>query len=281
MKIKCLHIVLLLLAFLCPVVSLRAQAVQTEDEWSEVDFNDTALIASQAFNSRMVDYLFRTTTDGDMERFDSLSMVSISNILERAKVNMRVYEYVLDFMLNGYTNMGRTQVIDYLLNYPMLSEGEVSIEEGLRLDSITEPYQLVKVGAKAPDFSGVTIDGNLYHLYGSHAKNTIVLFWSIDCEYCHDFLVQLRKNLDLKSDFELVTFALADDKDEVTKTVKKMRLPGYHFYDVLRWESKAFLDYHVTSTPTVFLLDTDKTIVCKPYDWDELKNWFKINNISY
>ena len=104
-----------------------------------------------------------------------------------------------------------------------------------------------------------------------------MVFWSTDCEYCHDFLVQIRKNLDLKSDFELVTFALAEDKEEVTRTVKKMRLPGYHFYDDLRWEGKAFLDFHVTATPTVFLVDAEKTIVCKPYDWFELKNWLKNN----
>lgn len=277
MKIKYLHIVLLLLAFLCPVVILKAQVTPPDEEWSVVDFKDTALISSQAFSAKMVDYLFRTTTDGDMKRFDSLSMISISNILERAKVNMRVYEYVLEFMLNGYTNMGRTQVIDYLLNYPMLSEGEVSVEEGHRLDSITEPYQLVKVGAKAPDFMGVGIEGETYQLYRSEAKRVLVVFWSTDCEYCHDFLTKIRRNLDLKSDYELVTFALADSQEEVAESVRQLRLQGHHFYDPLRWESKAFLDYHITSTPTVFLLDAEKNIVCKPYDWDELKLYIKSN----
>ncbi len=174
--------------------------------------------------------------------------------------------------------MGRDRVTDYLLNYPQLAEGEITMEEGLRLDSITEPYQKVKVGAKAPDYSGVTVDGEAYHLYDSKAERIIVFFWSTDCEYCHDFLVHIRKNLNLKSDFELVTFALAENQDEVAKTVKKMRLPGYHFYDALRWDSKAFLDYHITSTPTVFVLDAERTIVCKPYDWYELKEWLNRNN---
>ena len=171
--------------------------------------------------------------------------------------------------------MGRDKVTDYLLNYPQLAEGEIGVEEGLRLDSITEPYQKVKVGAQAPDVEGVTVDGKNYHLYSSDAERIILVFWSTDCEYCHDFLVHIRKNLDLKSDFELVTFALADSQDEVLQTVKKMRLSGYHFYDALRWESKPFLDYHVTSTPLVLVLDAERTIVCKPYDWNELKEWLK------
>ena len=51
----------------------------------------------------------------------------------------------------------------------------------------------------------------------SKPKYCIVVFWSTDCEYCHDFLVQIRKNLDLKSDFELVTFALAENQEDVKK----------------------------------------------------------------
>ena len=259
---KIIHITLalvLLLSSLC----IKAQNVVRET-WNDVDFRDTTLVDSESFRVRMVNELYLNTMVDDLARFDSLSIQSVGVLLDKAKVNMRVYEFILEFMLNGYTNLGR-----------MLFEGEVSIDEGLRLDSITEPYQLVKVGAKAPNFTGVTIDGKDYDLYASSAGSTIVVFWSTDCEYCHDFLVQIRKHLDLQTEYELVTFALAENEEEVKQAVKKMRLPGYHFYDELRWDNKAFLDYHITSTPTVFVLDENKTIVCKPYDWQELKNWLK------
>ena len=275
MKIKYIHIVLVLLFLIASTLPTKAQIGAEENVWDDVDFTDTALVASESFQNRMLEQLFNLTESGDMHRFDSLSMATIGNLLEKAKVNMRVYEYILEFMLNGYSNFGREQVVDYLLNYPMLFEGEIQVEEGMRLDSITEPYQKVRVGAKAPDFSGITIDGKPYRLYDSKAEKVIVVFWSTDCEYCHDFMVAIRKNLDLKSDFELVTFALAEDESDAIRSVKKMRLDGYHFYDDLRWESKPFLDYHITSTPTVFVLDKDRMIVCKPYDWYELKEWLK------
>ena len=259
-------------------LDLHAQVRPKVEDWSDVDFSDTALITSEAFSARMVNELYLNTSVDDMTQFDSLSMVSIATLLDKSKANMRVYEYVLEFMLKGFTNMGRTQVVDYLLNYPMLFEGEVSIKQGLRLDSITEPCQLVKVGAQSPDMSGFTIDGKPYRLYESKAKNIIVFFWSTDCEYCHDFLNSIRRKLDLQSDYELVTFSLANDIEEVRTHVKKMRLPGNHFYDEKRWDGKAFLDFHITSTPTVFLLDKEKTIVCKPYDWKELKEWIKSND---
>ena len=272
---KIIHIIALLV-FAFSAFSAQAQSKAMADYWKDTDFSDTTLISSKSFSDQLIVF-FYSFTDGDEQHFDSLSIAGLGFVLNKAKVNMRMYEFILDFALNGYAAMGRDQVTDYLLNYPQLAEGEITMEEGFRLDSITEPYQKVKVGAKVPDFSGVAIDGRLYHLYDSKAERIIVVFWSTDCEFCHDFLVQIRKHLDLKSDFELVTFALAEDKNDVTKTVKKMRLPGYHFYDDLRWEGKAFLDFHVTSTPTVFLVDAEKTIVCKPYDWDELNDWLRKN----
>jgi hypothetical protein len=273
---KIIHI-LILLFFVLSSFPLKAQNMALQQYWDNMDFSDTTLVGSQTMADKLIAY-FYSFTDGDEQRFDSLSIVGLGVVLDKAKVNMRMYEFILEFALNGYSSMGRDKVTDYLLNYPQLAEGEINMEEGLRLDSITEPYQKVRVGAKAPDILGVTIDGLDYHLYDSNSEQVIVVFWSTDCEYCHDFLVQIRKHLNLKTDYELVTFALAQNRDEVAATVKKMRLPGYHFYDDLRWESKPFLDYHVTSTPLVLVLDDKRNILCKPYDWNELKEWLKKNN---
>ncbi len=265
---------LLALTFLMLVTLSLAQEPVSGNEWDEVDFSDTTLLQGNALTAKVVDYLYRNTCF-DEQHFDSLTIAHIGFILEKAKANMGAYEFLLEYLLNGYTAMGKAQVTDYLLTYPKLKEGEITQAQGLRLDSITEPYQKVKVGAKAPDVEGMSIDGMTYGLYDSDADWVIVFFWSTDCEYCHDFLSEIRRNLNLKSDFELVTFALAEDEDEVRKTVKKMRLPGYHFYDPLRWDSKPFLDYHITSTPTVFVLNRERNIVCKPYDWWELEEWLK------
>lgn len=272
--------IVLLLTIALPAFQAKAQNDAMSSYWDGVDFADTTLIGSKVLDDKMVEFFF-SFTDGDEQRFDSLSIKGLGVLLGKAKIQMKMYEYVLGFALNGYAKMGRDAVTDYLLNYPQIFEGEITKEQGMRLDSITEPYQKVRVGVVAPNYSGTTIDNKNYNLYESDAQHIIVVFWSTDCEYCHDFLTQIRKHLDLKSDFELVTFALADDKEDVAKQVKKMRLTGYHFYDDLRWESKAFLDYHITSTPTVFVLDENKTIACKPYDWYELKDWLKLNNLSY
>lgn len=247
----------------------------------EVDFNDLDLIPTNVLTTKLLDYLAVTQGLQGIQDPELAFVVGMDRIFEKAKVNMGMYGFVLEYMLQGFTTLGLSKVTDYLLNYPQLAEGEITEEEGLRLERLTEPYQKVKVGVKAPDIVDVTIQGENYQLYESPSPWTLVAFWAVDCEYCHDFLTNIRKKLDLEKKFELVTFALADDATEVEEELRKMKLDqvGHHFYDGNRWEGKAFLDYHVTSTPTVFLLDKDKTIVCKPYDWNELRLFLKNNKL--
>lgn len=144
--------------------------------------------------------------------------------------------------------------------------------------TLSQAQYLHQPGDKALDFEGVTVDGKPYQLYDSQAEWIIVCFWSVDCDYCHDFLRQLRRHVDLKNDYELVTFALADDPAQVRKQTRRMRLKGWHFYDVAGWDSAPFLDYDVNITPTIFLIDQEKTIVGEAYDWEELEGLIKIKD---
>ena len=54
-----------------------------------------------------------------------------------------------------------------------------------------------------------------------------------------------------------------------------MRIRGWHFFDPAGWDSQPFIDYDVTSTPTVILIDKDKNIVGEAYDWDEFETLIK------
>ena len=226
------------------------------------DFEELDAIPTNVLTTKMVAYLEQSADD---------FVKGVDHILELAKLNIESYAFALQYLLKGFTALGLSEVTEHLLNFPQLAEGEITQEEGTWLESLVEPYQKVRVGAKAPDIEGVTIDGKPYRLYDSQAQRILVVFWSVDCEYCHDFLKQIRKRLDLKHDYELVTIALAENQKEVECEVRKLKIPGYHFFDEARWEGKAFLDYHVSSTPTAFLLDRDKMILAKPKEVEEVK----------
>lgn len=268
------------LCCLLPELSFSQEKKQPQADvfFQDYDFNDTVLIHSDAFSQKLAEYVYQFFENEDFGNQETACIVGLSPLFEKAKCNMRMYEFILDFMLNGFENLGLASVTDYLLNFPVLNENEISTEQGWRLERIAEPYQKVKVGAVAPDIEGFDSEGKPYHLYDSQTKYTLVVFWATGCEHCHDFLKQVRKKLDLKKEYELVTFAIAEDEADWRDNLKEMHITGQHFFDEQRWGGKAFEDYHVTQAPTAFLIDENKIIVAKVYDWKELKN--KIKNLK-
>lgn len=254
----------------------KAQTLVDADVFFQgFDFADTALVRSEAFAQRLADYIYQYYSEDDVKETDYI--IGLSPLFVKAKACMPVYEFVLGFMLNGFENLGLEQVTTYLLNFPSLFENEVDYEQGKRLEAIAEPFQKVKVGMKAPDFSGVTSTGVPYCLYESDAPRTVVVFWATGCEHCHAFLKRLQRKTRRCRDLEWVTMAIAENEAEWREDLERMDLPGSHFFDAQRWTGQAFADYHVTEVPMAFVLDAEKTIVCKTSDWEELKFWIKYN----
>ena len=128
---KIIHITLLFFfAFLA--FPAQAQNPVMSDYWKDFDFSDTTLISSNTMSDKLINF-FYSFTDGDERRFDSLSISGLDFVLDKAKVNMQMYEYILGFALKGYSAMGRDQVTDYLLNDPQLVEGETTVQPRFRL----------------------------------------------------------------------------------------------------------------------------------------------------
>ena len=276
--ISALMLITLLCLLPCFSYSQEKNAAQVDVFFQDFDFNDTALVHSEAFSKKLAEYIYQFHENQEFGNHETAYILGLSPLFEKAKCNMRMYEFILDFMLNGFENLGLAGVSDYLLNFPALNENEITAEQGERLERIAEPYQKVKEGTFAPDIEGINSEGKPYHLNDSQAKYVLVVFWATGCEHCHDFLKQVRKKLDLNQTYELVTFAIADDEADWRENLKEMRLAGQHFFDEQRWGGKAFEDYHVTQAPTAFLIDENKIIVAKVYNWKELKD--KIKNLK-
>lgn len=257
------------------VCSQDKKTVPADVFFADFDFNDTALVHSEDFSRKMAEYVYQYHGDESFGSRDMAYIMCLKPLFEKAKVSMVLYEHILAFMLNGFENIGADGVIDYLLRFPQLEEKEISAEQGKRLESIAEPYQKVKEGAKAPDVYGLTSDGETYHLYDSKAEHILLVFWATGCDYCHELLKNIVARLSGSRDFEFVTFAIAENEADWRENLEEMKMDGFHFYDEQRWGGKAFEDYHVTQAPTVFLLDADKTIVAKVYEWRDLKKTIK------
>lgn len=142
-----------------------------------------------------------------------------------------------------------------------------------------ESYRAMKIGNTAPD---IEFDGDIFapsykkrpnKLSTLNSGYTVVVFGSSWCPYCPSALMQiagLYKKWN-KHDVEVVFVSLDENKAIFKKFVKPF--PFISICDYQKWENAAVKNYHVFSTPFIYLLDNNREILLRPDSVDQLNAW--------
>lgn len=83
----------------------------------------------------------------------------------------------------------------------------------------TSAQTALKVGAVAPDFSAVSLDGDEFELSRLRGSIVVLSFWSTKCQICRVELPQLNKLADrFKSDDKVVLLAPTMENEDIVNT---------------------------------------------------------------
>jgi len=119
------------------------------------------------------------------------------------------------------------------------------------------------VSKKAADFSLAALDGNTYSLADYRGKKRVVVsYWASWCGPCRMELPMLanfyRKYHKDSSDFEILAVSIDDDRAAPESFAHSAKLP---FPVLLDLDSKVADSYAVESIPSLFVIDSNGTIV--------------------
>jgi thiol-disulfide isomerase/thioredoxin len=203
-------------------------------------------------------------------------VLGIDNVLYRASVSFDMYKFVFQYLMEGFNVLGYEEIVDYMTRIPYSEELQCNENQYNELLSIVEFNSRVKIGSKAKNISGKTIFDEDFSMYDIDSKFTIVFFWSYTCEHCRENIVELKSFLDENPDFSLVAVSVKGDLKKIKNIVKKNKVGGFFYHDGLEWNCPYINDYAVTATPCFYLLDKDKKIVFKPFDFEELVEFVNI-----
>ena len=242
--------------------------------FNDVDFNDLSLIPTNVIANKTLDFLsiLQTSEQDHDQRIMSL-ILGIDNVLHRATVNYEMYKYLFQFLIEGFNELGYEDIVDYMSRVPYSEEVDCTEEQYNELLSIVEFNSRVRLGSIAENISGKTIFNEDFDMYSIDNDFTIVYFWSYTCDHCRYTLKHLKNFLDENNNFSLVAVSVKGDLRKIKNLVKKEKIDGYFYHDGLEWDSPVISDYAVTATPTFFLLDKDKKIIYKPFDFKELDDF--------
>ena len=245
--------------------------------FNKVDFSDESLIPTDVMTNKIFDFLsIQLTSEQNKDQQTMALILGVDNVLNRATVNFEMYKFLYQFLFETFKELYVNEVVDYLTRIPYSEEMDCSEEQYNELLSIAEFNSRARVGSIAKNISGKTIFDQDFDLYSIDNKFTIVYFWSYTCDHCRENLGGLKSFLDENPDFSMVAVSVKGDLKKIKNIVKKNKISGYFYHDGLEWDCPYVDDYAVTVTPSFYLLDKDKKIVFKPFDFKELVDFVNL-----
>lgn len=237
-----------------------------ETYFDHIDFDNKFLQSSSFITERINGYLFgvsQQSSDQDYKnRIDNIAS-AIAGSKETTQLGL--YQLLWEEFIQINNDALTTYVgSEYLLPLAQQLDQPELVKK-------VEAQQRISIGSKAPDF--IIKDGSsLYEL--DSAEQYLLIFWSSGCSHCLEEVPQVHELLKDRKKTQVIAYALEDGVTAWKNTIAN--LPAFtHVYGEKKWDNPIVEDYNLTATPTYFLLDGEKRIIEKPYDYKALEKIIK------
>lgn len=240
--------------------------------FKEVDFNNNYLQSSNFLIERVLNYVFGMTADPeDIEGINK----SVDVVVSKMKgTDVQLQKTLLQILWQQLVDYNLETTANYLTNNHLLNLAIKADDKALE-----EQLMVVKntaIGVRAPDFSfeiedkGKKKKTNLKAL--DLAAYYAVIFWSSTCSHCLEELPELKKYLATLPEGKLKVIAIGLEEEPYRWNNETTYYPDFiHVYGKDKWDNAIGNAYGVTATPTYFVLDKNKNIINKPYEFKNLK----------
>ncbi|OZV71009.1 TlpA family protein disulfide reductase [Winogradskyella aurantia] len=242
---------------------------------SEIDFSNYFLQCSSFIVDRVVAYVFDINLDPTNDTYKAHVDDVVTAIGKDAEDIKATLLYTL---WQRFVNTDNHELANYITDKYLLELANL-IDNKVMAQMITS-YKNTSIGTKAPD-----IEFNPETTYGTEVSSLnfldsseyyLLIFWSSECGHCLKELPEVSQLIKDKSNIRVVAFGLENDVRGWTDAIEAY--PDFvHTVGLEKWDNPIVQTYGITATPTYFLLDKNKFILEKPYDYAELVK--AINNL--
>ena len=236
--------------------------------FDNIDFSDDRILRTPIFHKTFEYFVKRAV----IQTPDSLIKAS-QKLIKLAEANDNLYRYIVIYMLNYYEeshlmNMDKLFVSvaeDYYLS------GKAEWSDSTFISKLSKRVKEIKpnlVGNLARDLKLQTPDKNFVRMHEIEADYLVLIFWETNCGHCKKIVPKLFKEYQekLKSKNTKVYSIYTQIEEEAwTNFIEHKELYDdgwYNVYDKYRFSNFRYY-YDISSTPIIYLLDSDKKIIGK------------------
>jgi len=206
---------------------------------------------------------------------------SIDSILASVNKNEKLYNEFTNYLFQYFEKNSLFASSEYIA-LKALNQQEMKLS--MALVNRLETYRKIKIGGIAPkiEFKGDVyvnreLVNNINNLSDIKSKYKIVIFGGSWCNSCRSEVIQVIPHYETwkKQGIEVVIVSLDTDKKAFEEFATEF--PFICACDYKKWETQAAKDFYVSSSPTIFLLDSENKIILRPATIPVLDSWLESN----
>jgi thiol-disulfide isomerase/thioredoxin len=242
--------------------------------WSLVDMTDTNLLRSTVYTNLAIDYLsLFGNRQFTQEQLEASFIEAVDVMLGHSMTDEAVYRFMLEYLVKGFEKYHFDKVLDHISTTYAIEEGCENENIDSEVMKRLKNYQNLSVGKPAPGISVPDTSGKMIDLHQFSNDYLLIIFWASWCPHCSELMPQLREVYQkYRPRLEMLAISIDSDKQAYLKALKEGNYPWMNTCDLKGWSSQPAIDFNIYATPTMFLLDKQKTILAKPITLRELQN---------
>lgn len=206
---------------------------------------------------------------------------SVDFILASVNKNEKLYNEWTNYLFQYFEKHSLFTSSEYIA-LKALNQQEMKLS--MALVNRLETYRKIKIGSIAPkiEFKGDVyvnrqLVNNINSLSDIKSKYKLVIIGGSWCSSCRSEVIQVIPHYEnwKKQGIEVVIVSLDTDKKAFEEFATEF--PFIFTCDYKKWETQAAKDYYVSSSPTIFLLDSNNKIILRPPTIASLDSWLENN----
>ena len=217
----------------------------------------------------------------DSEDLNRSYIANTDDIVKAIGENPIIKKTILKVLWTQFAELETESVANYIADKYLLKliKNDESLFEKLSV------FKNTSINKVAPDFTLEILKDKKTELINlcnyDEARQYIVVFWSSTCSHCLEELPRLHKYVKTLEEgiIKVIAIGLEDDIYGWTERVEDLS-SFIHVFGEGKWDNKIGNDYGVTETPSYFILDKNKKIIGKPYDFDAIKTYYQKHPIA-
>lgn len=241
--------------------------------FKNIDFGNETLQSSRFLIETVLNYVLTFKNEEDK---NSSYQSNIDDAIKAIGDNPIIKNTILKVLWTHFAEAETETVANYIADKYLF---DLAKNEETLLGKLSV-FKNTSINATAPDFNLEIPKGEKVEviklLNYDQAEQYLLVFWSSTCSHCLEELPKLQKYVNALEEGSLKVIAVGLEDDISRWKNKTYDFPSFiHVFGEGKWDNEIGNAYGVTATPTYFVLDKNKKIIAKPYDFPAFENYYK------